>query len=100
VARRPVLRIAPGATGEGAMHQAASRVAAEARRRRTLSAMDEAALSALIAVGDALDQQPGSAALVHEWRGLLADLRVEAPGQLQRDLDVLLRDFRTAVGTR
>jgi hypothetical protein len=82
------------------MHQAASRVAAEARRRRTLSAMDEAALSALIAVGDALDRQPGSAALVHEWRALLADLRVEAPGQPQRDLAALLEVFRTDVGTR
>ena len=82
------------------MHQAASRVAAEARRRRTLSAMDEAALSALIAVGDALDRQPGSAALVHEFRGLLADLRLEAPGQQQRDLGALLEDFRADVGAR
>jgi hypothetical protein len=76
------------------MRRAASLVAAEARRRRTLSAMDEAALSALVAVGAALDSQPGSAALVHEWRGLLHDLRIEAPGQPQRDLDELLDDFR------
>ncbi len=86
--------------GEGALSQAARAVSAEARRRRTLSAMDEAALSALIAVGDALDRQPGSAALVHEWRGLLADLRVEAPGQPQRDLAALLEDFRADLDSR
>jgi hypothetical protein len=57
-------------------------------------------LAALIAVGDALDRQPGSAALLHEWRGLLVDLRVEAPGQPQRDLTALLEDFRADVGTR
>jgi hypothetical protein len=82
------------------MGQAARAVAAEARRRRTLSAMDEAALTALTAVGDALDSQSGSAALVHEWRGLLSDLRLEAPGQPQRDLAALLEDFRSDIGQR
>jgi hypothetical protein len=62
--------------------------------------MDEAALMTLIAVGDALDRQPGSAALVHEWRGLLADLRLEAPGQPQRDLAALLQDFRADLDSR
>jgi hypothetical protein len=87
-------------SGEGSLSQAARAVAAESRRRRTLSATDEAVLAALIAVGDALDRQPGSAALLHEWRGLLVDLRVEAPGQPQRDLAALLEDFRADVGTR
>jgi hypothetical protein len=98
-----VLRIAPGespSSGEGALSQAARAVAAEARRRRTLSATDDAVLAALIAVGDAFDRQPGSAALVHEYRALLADLRLEAPGQPQRDLAALLEDFRADVGIR
>jgi hypothetical protein len=103
LASRRVLRIAPIASppaDQGAMGQAARAVAAEARRRRTLSAMDEAALTALTAVGDALDSQSGSAALVHEWRGLLSDLRLEVPGQPQRDLAALLEDFRSDIGQR
>jgi len=69
------------------MRRAAERVAAEARARRTLGALDEAVLSALLIASDALDRQPGSASLFHEWRGLIADLRVEAPTKVQRDLD-------------
>jgi hypothetical protein len=96
-----VLRIAPGdgSADGGPMRRAASLVADEARRRRTLSAVDEAILVAVAEVAGALDKQPGSAALLHEWRGLIADIRREAPGQPERDLAALLEDFRTELSS-
>lgn len=96
-AAKKVFRITPG---EGEVSRAAQRVVAEARRRRNVDAMDEALLTALVAVGAALDKTPGSAALVDQFRGLIRDLRLEHPGQVARDLDGLLRDYRATVGGR
>ena len=79
------------------MRRAAERVAAELRAQRTLGALDDAALSALLSASDALDRQPGSASLLHEWRGLIADLRVDAPSKAQRDLDDELAEYRATV---
>ncbi len=81
-------------TGELGMGKAAERVGAEARARRTLDATDEAILAALLAVGAALDTQPANAALHLQWRGLLHDLQLSAPGQVDRDMAEILSDFR------
>ena len=93
---RKVIPLEPGA---GEVSRAAQRVVAEARKRRDVDALDDALLTALVAVGSALDKSPGSAALVDQFRGLIRDLRLEHPGQQARDMDGLLRDYRSAVGT-
>ena len=92
-------KVIPLEPGSGEVSRAAQRVASEARKRRDVDALDDALLTALVAVGAALDKSPGSAALVSEFRGLIRDLRLEHPGQTARDLDGLLRDYRASVGT-
>lgn len=79
------------------MRRGAERVAAELRAQRTLGALDEAVLSALLSASDALDRQPGSASLLHEWRNLIRDLRLDAPSKAQRDLDDELENYRATV---
>lgn len=91
---RKVIPLEPGA---GEVSRAAQRVVAEARKRRDVDALDDALLIALVAVGAALDKSPGSAALVDQFRGLIRDLRLEHPGAAARDLDDVLRDFRSTV---
>ncbi|HVC03834.1 MAG TPA: hypothetical protein VND88_04090 [Candidatus Acidoferrales bacterium] len=78
------------------MSLAAARVVTAARNR-TLTALDEATLTTLVVVSEAVDRQPGNAALVAQWRALVADLRIEAPGRPQRDVAALLADFRADV---
>jgi hypothetical protein len=79
------------------MRRAAQAVADEEGRRRSLDALDVARITALLETAAALDRSPSNASLMHEYRGLMRDLRLEAGGQGDTDLDDLVADFRSRV---
>jgi hypothetical protein len=76
------------------MRRAAQAVADEEGRRRSLDALDVARITALLETAAALDRSPANASLMHEYRGLMRDLRIEASGQPNTDIDDLIAEFR------